>query len=238
MLKNTQEGRSMGNGLLTVMPAWREIYPGAFVGILALEGVANPDRHPALDQQKAALEAALQARYGQMDRAALRAMQPFAAYADYYRRFRKSYHVQLQVESVAWQGKSIPTVAALVEAMFMAELDTGLLTAGHDLGAVVGPVRIDVATGDELYRRLNGQEQMLKAGDMYIADSQGVLSSVLYGPDARTAIGPATDQALFTVYAPAGIEANSVHGHLEQIRDYARLIAPAAEVVELEVYSA
>lgn len=228
----------MSDGLLTVTEAWREAYPHASVGILAMQQVANPRRHPALDEPRAALEAALRARYGQMDRATLRAMPPFAAYADYYRRFRKSYHVQLQVESVAWEGKSVPAVAALVEAMFMAELDSGLLTAGHDLAAVVGPVRIDVATGDEVYRRLNGHEQVLKAGDMYIADSQGVLSSVLYGPDARTAIRPTTEQVLFTVYAPAGIEPTRVHGHLEEIRDYVRRIAPAAGVVELEVYSA
>ncbi len=227
----------MSGGLLTVTEAWQEAYPQASVGILAMEQVANPRRHPALDEPRAALEAALWARYGQIDRAALRAMPPFAAYADYFRRFRKSYHVQLQVESIAWKGKSIPSVAALVEAMFMAELENGLLTAGHDLAAVVGRVRIDVATGSEVYRCLNGQEQVLKAGDMYIADSQGVLSSILYGPDARTAIGPTTERVLFTVYAPAGIEPTGVREHLKMIRDYARLIAPGAAVLELEVYS-
>lgn len=228
----------MSGGLLTVTEAWQAAYPRASVGILAMEQVANPRRHPALDELRAALEAALRARYGQIDRAALRATPPFAAYAGYFKRFRKSYHVQLQVESIAWKGKSIPSVAALVEAMFMAELANGLLTAGHDLGAVVAPVRIDLAKGDELYHRLNGQEQVLKAGDMYIADSQGVLSSILYGPDARTAIGPTTERVLFTVYAPAGIEPASVGEHLEQIREYARLIAPEAVVLELQVYGA
>lgn len=228
----------MGDGLLTVTQVWREAYPGASVGILAMREVTNPQRHRALDERKARLEAALRARYSQMDRATLRALPTFAAYADYCRRFRKSYHVQLQVESIALKGRSIPAVAALVEAMFMAELDSGLLTAGHDLAAVVMPVRIDVATGEETYRRLNGQEQVLKSGDMYIADRRGVLSSILYGPDARTAIGPATERVLFTVYAPAGIEETAVRGHLEEMRDYARLIAPGAAVDELEVYGA
>jgi DNA/RNA-binding domain of Phe-tRNA-synthetase-like protein len=234
--KNTQERRSLDDALLTVAQAWREAYPGASVGILAMERVANLARHAVLEQQKEALEAKLRARYGEMDRATLRSLPTFAAYANYYKRFRKSYHVQLQLESIAWKGRSIPAVATLVEAMFMAELDNGLLTAGHDLAAVVGPVRVDVATGEELYRCLNGHEQVLKAGDMYIADSQGVLSSILYGPDARTPIGPETKRVLFTVYAPAGIEPASVQEHLEEIRDYARLIAPGAEVVELAVY--
>jgi DNA/RNA-binding domain of Phe-tRNA-synthetase-like protein len=228
----------MGEGLLTVTQPWREAYPGASVGILAMESVANPERHAALDQQKAALEVALRAHYGSMDRAALRALPTFAAYADYYKRFRKSYHVQLQLESVAWQGKQIPAVAALVEAMFMAELENGLLTAGHDLGAVAAPVRIDVATGDETYRRLRGSEQVLKAGDMYIADTLGVLSSIVYGPDARSAIGPATERVLFTVYAPPGIEPAAVRKHLQGIYRYTRLVAPGAEILESKVYLA
>ena len=60
------------------------------------------------------------------------------AYAAYYERFNKTYHVQLQLESVALKGKSIPRVSALVEAMFMAELENLLLTAGHDLDVVQG----------------------------------------------------------------------------------------------------
>jgi DNA/RNA-binding domain of Phe-tRNA-synthetase-like protein len=228
----------MGDGLLTVTQAWRQAYPGASAGILAMEHVANPHTHPALEEKKVSLEATLRARYGEMDRASLRALPPFAAYAGYYKRFRKSYHVQLQLESIAWKRRSIPAVAALVEAIFMAELENGLLTAGHDLAAVAAPVRIDVAAGNETYRRLHGGEQVLKANDMYIADALGVLSSILYGPDARTAIGPTTEQVLFTVYAPPGIDSHTVQKHLERICHYAQLVAPRAEVVELAVYAA
>ena len=228
----------MSDSVLTLTPAWRQAYPGAAVGILVMDGVANPEQHAALDERKAALEASLRARYGDMDRPALRALPVFAAYAAYYKTFKKSYHVQLQVESIAWKGRPIPAVAALVETMFMAELDNGLLTAGHDMAAVTPPVRIDVATGDETYRRLDGGEQVLKEGDMYIADARGVLSSILYGPDRRTPIGPDTGRVLFTVYAPAGIGPAAVRQHLEEMRDYARLIAAQARVEELGVYQA
>jgi len=42
---------------------------------------------------------------------------------------------------------------------------------------------------------------------MFIADGQGVISSIVYGPDRRTRITLATRNAVFTVYAPAGIGA-------------------------------
>jgi DNA/RNA-binding domain of Phe-tRNA-synthetase-like protein len=217
-------------------PVWMSTYPGASIGVLAMHNVANPAQHAALDEHKAALEAELRARFASYDRAALKALPVLRSYAAYYRRFKKTYHVQLQLESVVLKGKSIPSVAALVEAMFMAELKNQLLTAGHDLDKVRPPVRVDVADGSETYVRLNGQEQQLKAGDMMIADAQGILSSIVYGPDRRTQIRPETTQVLFTVYAPAGIAQDTVRKHLHDIQSYVLLIAPGAQTAQLQAY--
>jgi DNA/RNA-binding domain of Phe-tRNA-synthetase-like protein len=224
--------------MFQVSDRWREAYPEAAVGILALGNVTNPDRHPALDRRKVALEGDLRARYGDYDRAELRSLPTLQAYAEYYKGFKKTYHVQLQLESVAWKGKPIASAAGLVEAMFVAELGNLLLTAGHDLDAVEPPVRIDVADGTERYTKLSGAEQELKAGDMFIADARGVLSSIIYGPDRRTRITRATRRALFTVYAPPGIDPGAVHDHLVAIQENVLLFAPAAELELLHVYQA
>ena len=69
------------------------------------------------------------------------------AYRDYYKRFDKTYHVQLQLESLLFKGKSIPSVAGLVDAMFMAEMKDWLLTAGHDLDSLQLPLRLEATTG-------------------------------------------------------------------------------------------
>lgn len=222
--------------MISVSDAWKTTYPGAFAGVLALGNVANPKRHAALGRLKDELEGELRARFS--SRQEIKGLPTMAAYGAYYKQFKKTYHVQLQLESVALKGKPIPHIAALVEAMFMAELKNQLLTAGHDLAVVRSPVRLDVAGGSEQYVRLNGQEQVLKAGDMFIADADGILSSIVYGPDRRTQITPATTRALFTVYAPPGIEAGAVRQHLHDIEAYARLIAPEAVTELLEVYAA
>jgi DNA/RNA-binding domain of Phe-tRNA-synthetase-like protein len=200
--------------------------------------VANPVQHAELDRRKDELERDLRTRFEGYDRPSLRAMPTLEAYHTYYKGFRKTYHVQLQLESIVFKGKSIPRVAGLVEAMFMSELNNLLLTAGHDLDVVQLPARIDVADGSERFVRINGQEQVLKAGDMFIADSVGVLSSVVYGPDRRTQIRPETQRVLFTVYAPSGISKAAVQAHLEDLRTNVQLIAPAARVEHLQVYSA
>jgi DNA/RNA-binding domain of Phe-tRNA-synthetase-like protein len=222
--------------MFTVSEAWKTTYPGAAVGILAMRGVSNPERHAALDKRKEELENHLRTRFSGFDRVALKALSIFQAYNAYYKRFKKTYHVRLQLESVLFKGKSLPRVAALVEAMFMAELKNMLLTAGHDLEALQMPVKIDVADGSERYVRLNGQEQQLKPGDMLIADAEGILSSVIYGPDSRTRITSETRQVFFTVYAPPGIEEQTVYTHLEDIQAYVLLFAPEAEVEMLKVY--
>jgi DNA/RNA-binding domain of Phe-tRNA-synthetase-like protein len=120
--------------------------------------------------------------------------------------------------------------------MFMEELRNMLLTAGHDLDAVQTPLKLDAAKGNEKYTRMNGQEQVLKAGDMMIADSVAVISSVIYGPDRRTMITPATKRVLFTVYAVPGIGAQAVRQHLKGIEANIRLVSPDAQLELLEVY--
>jgi DNA/RNA-binding domain of Phe-tRNA-synthetase-like protein len=219
-----------------ISDAFKTTYPGAAIGVLAMRRVANPARHATLDERKTELEDALRGRFAGYDRAAFKALPTIQAYTAFYKRFRKSYHVQLQLESVVLKGKSIPSVAALVECMFMAELKNMLLTAGHDLGLLHMPVTADVADGSESYTRINGQEQVLKAGDMMISDAQGVLSSVIYGPDRRTQINAETEQVLFTVYAPQGIERQAVHSHLQDIQSYVLLVAQQAETIRLEAF--
>lgn len=221
-----------------VSEEWKATYPGAAVGILAMRGVSNPDRHSALDERKEELEHQLRSKYSGYDRAALKALPTMQAYNNYYKLFKKTYHVLGQLESVVNKGKSIPQVAALVEAMFMAELKNLLLTAGHDSDVLQAPLGIDVADGSEIYTRINGKEQALKTGDMMISDAQGVISSVLYGPDLRTRITSNTKGVAFTVYAPPGIGEKAVYDHLEDIRSNVLIVAPGAEVELLNVYCA
>jgi DNA/RNA-binding domain of Phe-tRNA-synthetase-like protein len=122
--------------------------------------------------------------------------------------------------------------------MLMAELKNLLLTAGHDLAAVKGPLALDVADGRETYVRLGGNDQSLKPGDMMIRDAEGVISCIVYGPDERSKITSRTTAALYTVYAPPGIPAQAVREHLEDLLSYVRLFSPAAETSQLDVHTA
>ena len=203
-----------------------------------MRGAVNPAQHAELEGRKKALEEELRARFSGQDRQALDKDPVLQAYASYYRRFKKTYHVQLQLESLLFKGKSIPSVAALVEAMFMAEMNNLLLTAGHDLDTVRPPVTLDVAQGTESYVLLRGVPQMPKAGDMMIVDSEGIISNIIYGPDQRTQIGPQTTNVIFTVYAPSGIPEPAIEKHLLEIQQNVQLVSPNAMVEMLKIFDA
>ncbi len=198
--------------------------------------VANPAHHAELAEKKAVLETRLRSQFSGNDRARLAENPILQAYNRYFRQFKKTYHVQLQLESIAFKAKPIPNVTGLVEAMFMAELQNMLLTAGHDLDAVQSPVTVDVAKGGERYVGINGQEQTAKPGDMMMLDGHGVISSVLYGPDWRTRIVPSTSRVLFMTYVPPGIQEQLLYQHLHDIQANVLSIAPEARTELLQAY--
>ena len=223
--------------MFAVTAAWKSAFPAAHAGVLVMKDVSNPASHTELERRKEDLVTALRIQYGGLDRNQLLALPALQVYDAYYKRFKKTYHVQLQLESIVFKGKSIPAVAALVEAMFMAEVKNMLLTAGHDLDALHLPVRLDVTRGDETYVLMRGQPQQVKPGDMAISDSMGIMSNIIYGPDLRTQIQPGTRNVLYTTYAPAGIGEQAVMAHLQDIEQYVRLFSPDARMELLQVFS-
>ncbi len=223
--------------MLEITPTWKSTYPEAHMGVLVMRAVSNPARHEGLESRKAALEERLRAQFSGQDRAAIASHPVLRAYGEYYRQFKKFYHIQMQLESIVLKGKSIPSVAALVEAMFMAEMQNLLLTAGHDLDTLQFPLTLEIGKGTERYTLLRGEEEVVKANDMLIRDQKGVISSIIHGPDQRTQITPATRNAMFIVYAPPGIVEQQVVEHLQNIKENVMIFAPEAQVETPIVYS-
>ena len=216
--------------MFEISSAWKFTFPNAYVGALVIRDVLNPADHPELEKLKTELEHQLRDQFAGQDRTALNDHPVLQAYNNYYKRFKKSYHVQLQLESILWKGKSIPSVSALVQSMFMAEMKNMLLTAGHDMDTLQFPLTLDVSKGNETYQLMRGEEQILKEGDMFIRDGLGVISSIIYGPDKRTQITLDTRNVVFTVYAPDGIEQELVIEHLQDIQKYVKYFSQQAQV--------
>ena len=188
---------------------------------------------PKLEEAKRQVEQRLRERYRGFTRPDFLNLPVMAAYERYYRGFDKTYHVLLQVESIVLKGKSLPNVSPLVDANFMAEVETLVLTAGHDVARLKVDIMMDVSHPGERMVQMNGTEKAILAGDMVMRDAQGICCSILYGQDNRSPITEETSSVLYVAYAPPGVGAKAVGAQLEQIEANVRLFAPLAHVEQV-----
>ena len=223
---------------IEITDEWRQCFPGGHVGILAVSGVDNRRRKTPLDNRKRAIETELRASFAGYSRAQLREIDILKAYRNYYKKFNKTYHVQLQLESIVLKERHLPSVTPLVDANFAAELETLVLTSGHDIDLLEGAVRIGVTSGGERFLQMSGQERTLKANDMMMADEGGVACTIIYGQDNRSPISPKTTRAVYVAYGPAGVPPKAIGQQLAGIRDYIFMFAPDTAIDRLSIHAA
>ena len=221
--------------MLTITEEFKKTYPEAQIGVLVIKGLQNQKENEALSGKKRELENYIRGQFEGKDRNYINSLDTIKAYSEYYKKFKKTYHVLMQLESIAFKGKSIPEVDCLVEAMFMSEIKNQLLTAGHDLAKLDLPIEVDIAKGEEKFIAMNGKEQVCTQGDMFMYDRKGVISSIMQGPDSRTKIDLSTTDVLYVVYAPEGVKKEAVLKHLEDIKETLSIVNKEFTVEKLEV---
>jgi len=101
--------------LLIISDEIRKVYPKALLGILAIRNVCNPNQHEELDRCKLELENNLREKYTGLDKAYLKNMEPINTFSDYYKGFKKTYHLLLQLESIVFKNKPIPKVSLSIK---------------------------------------------------------------------------------------------------------------------------
>jgi len=229
---------------ISTTPDWHTTHPGAVIGLLELSGVDNTRHSPALNARKRQVEQRLRQAYAGYSRKDFLALPVLAAYARYYRQFDKTYHVLLQVESLALRGRNLPDVSPLVDANYTAEVETLVLTAGHDVEKLAAPVVIDVSRAGDMLAQMSGLALMnvpkraIQPGDMVMRDREGICCTILYGQDNRSPITVETQHVLYVAYCPAGVPRDVVEAQLEQIEANVRLFAPQARLEQKKILDA
>ncbi len=219
--------------MITASATWRASFPGTFFGAMVIEGITSTAENSAFEERKTALEEELRRRHLGKTRKDISREDPFGAYEKYFRKFGQGYPVLHQVETVALKGKPLSSPSPLVAAAFLAELGSGLLTAGHDLERISLPLTLDVSKGGETYQAMGGRMRTMPKGDMFLSDQKGILSSIIYGPDDRSFITPVTTRALFSVYGAPSIPSWQIRDHLEEIGELVAVLSPEAVRKEL-----
>lgn len=220
---------------ITVTDGWKEAHPGAQMGLLEISGVDNNKTSPELEQEKRNIELRLREKYAGFSRDDFLALPVMGAYHRYYRKFGYTYHVLLQLESVVLRGKSLPSVSPLVDANFAAELETLILTAGHDVAQLESPVVIDVARENDEITQMNGTRKAVPVGDMLMRNMQGVACSILRGQDNRSPISKTTTHVVYVSYVPDGVSEEQVRAQLDTMERFVRLFSPDCVLEQSEV---
>jgi len=219
---------------IALTPAFRAAFPEGIFGALTARGCPNRLRVERLGDDKRAVETRLRQRFpGETIDA-----DPVArAYAAYFRRHGARYPVVHQAKTIL-TGRRIEGPSALVEAMFTAEVDSLVLTSGHDLDALQGPLWVDVARDGETYSKINGKVQALRPGDMVVRDGAGIIACVLHGPDQRTRLRPESAAVLFGAWCPGDVAPAVVEAHLASLARLLRREWPEATVDPSRLWTA
>ncbi len=222
--------------MIKISPSVKNTFPETKFGMMIVKGLSSPIERAVMDNIIATEIAQMKLNNSGYERKPALTKEPLCHYAAYYKRYNKTYHVLGQLESVLLKGKSIPPVGIPVEAMFLAELKDLLLTAGHDLELIEGDLTINAATEPLNYTGISGKEQQLIKNDLYLSDEKGILSSIMNGPDYRTRITEATQNALYFVYGVEGVTEPLIHAHLKTLSSYLLQAIPGVDVQSINVY--
>jgi len=218
--------------------AWRTTHVGASIGLLEISGVNNQQPCAPLNEHKLRVAETLRQQYGQLSRAELINLPVMQEYVRYYKRFDKTYHVLLQLESLVHKGKNLPQVSPLVDANFMAELETFALTASHDADQLANRLWIDIAQKGDTFCQMGGAVKQIPPLDMIMRDEEEICCSILYGQDHRSPITPQTTHVLYVTYAPSGVPESAIQAYWQKVLDYVRLCSPDAHLEQQRLLTA
>ncbi|MFO7782284.1 MAG: hypothetical protein R6W94_11735 [Spirochaetia bacterium] len=191
-------------------------YEGCVVGYVAVEFETPPEFTDDLEAEIARRERDFVSHYGRSSRAELKALPVLSDYVRHFKRFKKTYHVLLQLASAA-EGKPIPRVSPLVSIMLTSELSTLVLSSGHDLDVVRAPLTFRPGSSDREIELLGGRSQALKDGDITLCDGDTTLAAVVYGQSVHGMIDDATTRAILVAYGVPGVDATALRAHLDDM---------------------
>ena len=114
----------------------------------------------------------------------------------------------------------------LVQALFLTEIATSLLIAGHDLKTAVSPFSIEMSRGGEAYTGTDGRDIVLKPDDICMRDGENFILSIIYGQDERTRITERTTDVLYLIDGVPGLEESHVKQGLDTLLACVRVFNP------------
>ena len=150
------------------------------------------------------------------------------AFFRYFRKFKKTYPVMMQVESFLLKGRPFPEGRFVNAVAFLTELKTRGLIGTHDGDRVQGTIVYYQESAETPFPSIHGGEAHSYVGDVTGRDDGGVIISMIAGADDRTCLNEQSRHALYFAFGTPGMAPEVLQGYLEQLSAYAKTLAPTA----------
>lgn len=191
--------------------------------------------YPARDQwQEVQFRALAQAelsacrqRYPDYERKAVFGENP---YVRFFKKFKKTYPVMLQFESVMFKGQPFPQDNPVTEVPFLLELTSFVLSGTHDIDRLEGPVELYLASEKTPFEGMHGRQLHTYPGDFCGRDSGGIIFSEIAGTDGRTCARPESRHVFYPVFGTPELPVAVIEQAMETLERYIGVLAPQAQV--------
>jgi len=170
--------------------------------------------------------ASLKEKYADYDR---KAVWGENTYYRFFKKFKKTYPVMLQFESVVLKNRPFPDFNPISEIAFLMEITTFILSGTHDADCIDGDVTLYMADSREDFE---GMRETLHTypNDFCARDNSGIIFSLIAGTDARTSAKPCSRNVLYPVFGTHDATAEMLEMAMSTLVRYIKTLCPDAEI--------
>ena len=169
----------------------------------------------------------LRDKYPDYDRKAVFGENP---YFRFFKKFKKTYPVMQQFESVMFKGRPFPEEDPVMGVPFLLELTTFILSGTHDLDRMDGPLTLFTPSEKLPFPGMRGEEAHTYPNDICGRDNSGIIFSMIAGAHDRTCIHPDTRHMFHPLFATPNTDKETIQDALQRLEFFVKVLAPNAEV--------
>lgn len=201
----------------------RRNIPFGYVEVRYPDRLCVPEFRALVEEELAGLKET----YREYDRKAVFGENP---YFRFFKKFKKTYPVMMQFESVLFKDRPFPDFNSMAEAAFLMEIVTGVLSGAHDADRICGPVELYSATEKEEFPGLRGVPFHTYPGDFCGRDDEGIIFSLIAGADQRTCARPDSTHVVYPVFGTPELSENVIREAMDVLVRYVKVLGPEAVI--------
>lgn len=146
----------------------------------------------------------------------------------FFKKFKKTYPVLLQFESLILKDRPFPRYNAIREVPFIAEISTGILSGAHCIDRVKGDLEIYISEAKDEFTGIRGETIHTYPGDLAGRDEGGIILSLIAGADDRTCVIDGDRYVFYPVFGCPGLTNDDLMPAIEELKKWVGILCPEA----------